>query len=148
MKKTQYVCVINYQLCIFFPEKAAFLQQMIILILTQQPQGPQYHCKARFAFGNHLNYPGIIIVRDSFRLLAFIVSLHVPCECRGQLGKGLLTSNSTNNNSKLLKAIFFTLYSFHIFNFHADALILVVICLLYTSPSPRDQRGSRMPSSA
>ena len=24
----------------------------------------------------------------------------------------------------------------------------VVVCLLYTSPSPRDQRGSRMPSSA
>ena len=28
--------------------------------------------------------------------------------------------------------------------FHRDTLI----CLLYTSPSPRDQRGSRMPSSA
>ena len=26
--------------------------------------------------------------------------------------------------------------------------ILFLICLLYTSPSPRDQRGSRMPSSA
>ena len=26
--------------------------------------------------------------------------------------------------------------------------IVSVICLLYTSPSPRDQRGSRMPSSA
>ena len=25
---------------------------------------------------------------------------------------------------------------------------LICICLLYTSPSPRDQRGSRMPSSA
>ena len=25
---------------------------------------------------------------------------------------------------------------------------LTVCCLLYTSPSPRDQRGSRMPSSA
>ena len=25
---------------------------------------------------------------------------------------------------------------------------LGVVCLLYTSPSPRDQRGSRMPSSA
>ena len=25
---------------------------------------------------------------------------------------------------------------------------LLVACLLYTSPSPRDQRGSRMPSSA
>ena len=31
-----------------------------------------------------------------------------------------------------------------------SAIMLVVInsCLLYTSPSPRDQRGSRMPSSA
>ena len=26
--------------------------------------------------------------------------------------------------------------------------MLYYICLLYTSPSPRDQRGSRMPSSA
>ena len=25
---------------------------------------------------------------------------------------------------------------------------LAIVCLLYTSPSPRDQRGSRMPSSA
>ena len=29
-----------------------------------------------------------------------------------------------------------------------DLVIEVAICLLYTSPSPRDQRGSRMPSSA
>ena len=27
-------------------------------------------------------------------------------------------------------------------------VLLVPSCLLYTSPSPRDQRGSRMPSSA
>ena len=27
-------------------------------------------------------------------------------------------------------------------------IYLVLCCLLYTSPSPRDQRGSRMPSSA
>ena len=27
-------------------------------------------------------------------------------------------------------------------------LELLLLCLLYTSPSPRDQRGSRMPSSA
>ena len=25
---------------------------------------------------------------------------------------------------------------------------MTIVCLLYTSPSPRDQRGSRMPSSA
>ena len=34
---------------------------------------------------------------------------------------------------------------------HAKEMIELgadMICLLYTSPSPRDQRGSRMPSSA
>ena len=34
----------------------------------------------------------------------------------------------------------------------AQAVVLIYLgyndCLLYTSPSPRDQRGSRMPSSA
>ena len=30
----------------------------------------------------------------------------------------------------------------------AGAPIAICICLLYTSPSPRDQRGPRMPSSA
>ena len=29
-----------------------------------------------------------------------------------------------------------------------EALVRILTCLLYTSPSPRDQRGSRMPSSA
>ena len=32
--------------------------------------------------------------------------------------------------------------------FEAEVKTLVSNCLLYTSPSPRDQRGSRMPSSA
>ena len=31
---------------------------------------------------------------------------------------------------------------------HANGITHIDICLLYTSPSPRDQRGSRMPSSA
>ena len=30
----------------------------------------------------------------------------------------------------------------------AEELVQESFCLLYTSPSPRDQRGSRMPSSA
>ena len=32
--------------------------------------------------------------------------------------------------------------------FYGTFIVLIQICLLYTSPSPRDQRGSRMPSSA
>ena len=31
---------------------------------------------------------------------------------------------------------------------HSHQYVLYIYCLLYTSPSPRDQRGSRMPSSA
>ena len=31
---------------------------------------------------------------------------------------------------------------------HAEVNAILQGCLLYTSPSPRDQRGSRMPSSA
>ena len=35
-----------------------------------------------------------------------------------------------------------------VLNYGADKLRFLNPCLLYTSPSPRDQRGSRMPSSA
>ena len=31
---------------------------------------------------------------------------------------------------------------------HVAGAVALETCLLYTSPSPRDQRGSRMPSSA
>ena len=33
-------------------------------------------------------------------------------------------------------------------NDNKKATVLAIICLLYTSPSPRDKRQSRMPSSA
>ena len=33
-------------------------------------------------------------------------------------------------------------------DYYEDDGSMIKICLLYTSPSPRDQRGSRMPSSA
>ena len=35
-----------------------------------------------------------------------------------------------------------------LFGDHASNMVMSSTCLLYTSPSPRDQRGSRMPSSA
>ena len=35
-----------------------------------------------------------------------------------------------------------------IVNFHDKLLLPIIICLLYTSPSPRDVKESRMPSSA
>ena len=35
-----------------------------------------------------------------------------------------------------------------IFGFEFDYIVANIICLLYTSPSPRDRTRSRMPSSA
>ena len=45
----------------------------------------------------------------------------------------------------LLASISSLILGFIVWIFFRD---LSTICLLYTSPSPRDQRGSRMPSSA
>ena len=39
-------------------------------------------------------------------------------------------------------------YPIRVFYEDTDFTGVVYYCLLYTSPSPRDQRGSRMPSSA
>ena len=35
-----------------------------------------------------------------------------------------------------------------VFQLYSPIIDSIEVCLLYTSPSPRDQRGSRMPSSA
>ena len=40
------------------------------------------------------------------------------------------------------------LIGYFIYAVFASGLTAAYVCLLYTSPSPRDQRGSRMPSSA
>ena len=59
-------------------------------------------------------------------------------------------------NLSLLGALFYFLYKWYIAGEHVDKVsatdysgqALVIACLLYTSPSPRDKRQSRMPSSA
>ena len=64
--------------------------------------------------------------------------------CRDQ-GAGLTTSEMVVIQSHLMNSN----KSKHRLDFSSEkSPISVQICLLYTSPSPRDQRGSRMPSSA
>ena len=52
-----------------------------------------------------------------------------------EIGDGVFEVKSTNGDTFLGGEDF-------------DSRLLSYFCLLYTSPSPRDQRGSRMPSSA
>ena len=50
-------------------------------------------------------------------------------------------------NSKLLSQLFIAFQDW-LAEFELEIVSQLEHCLLYTSPSPRDQRGSRMPSSA
>ena len=65
-------------------------------------------------------------------------------------GIELLISHDTNNMNYLTG---YDAWSFYyaqcaIVHVNADEPLCFVSCLLYTSPSPRDKRQSRMPSSA
>ena len=51
-------------------------------------------------------------------------------------------------SSLYLARKYFRRHRFAILTAATMAVALLAACLLYTSPSPRDQRGSRMPSSA
>ena len=66
-------------------------------------------------------------------------------------------SNYTNNGTKMFRGVYkqsrfqdegFYLHNISSSAYSRDSLGTNYGCLLYTSPSPRDQRGSRMPSSA
>ena len=56
-----------------------------------------------------------------------------------------LLVKSLSNNSQLKDL---SIIQDDILNIDIEDLSMIKPCLLYTSPSPRDQRGSRMPSSA
>ena len=64
--------------------------------------------------------------------------------------KTLISGPLTNETGEIMKGSFFMVEADNIeeikeFQFNDP---IYKACLLYTSPSPRDQRGSRMPSSA
>ena len=72
---------------------------------------------------------------------------------------GITTSNILNSENKVIKTCWLTpngvlrsLFEIIVSERNLEVIILAgntnEICLLYTSPSPRDKRQSRMPSSA
>ena len=56
--------------------------------------------------------------------------------------------DATALSSQLLQSIAFATTESNWIETYGVYIALFWVCLLYTSPSPRDQRGSRMPSSA
>ena len=81
------------------------------------------------------------------------IQLIIPAIIYGQLDKQNIQSSiekRANDYEKIAKSI----WSWAELGYQEEkssALLIETLskdCLLYTSPSPRDQRGSRMPSSA
>ena len=77
------------------------------------------------------------------------------CEaCRGILGSAGEFSEKADDVLVAAERVIDVLRTVHLMAKNVDRLedgrdlAESTICLLYTSPSPRDQRGSRMPSSA
>ena len=68
--------------------------------------------------------------------------MQAPTEAAVALGKGAMVMNHLKNNR--IEYLVLVLFS-HVLGLTDLALSS---CLLYTSPSPRDMRRSRMPSSA
>ena len=85
-------------------------------------------------------------IASSTQFICFVVLSAVVAI--GALGVVLLPS--IVYSAFLLGGVFLSVAGLYLLlnaSFVAAAQVLVY-CLLYTSPSPRDQRGSRMPSSA
>ena len=77
----------------------------------------------------------ILVVEDEHRVADFII--------RGLRAEGWTAEHADNGEVAL------EILSRHEFDIVLlDLMLPGMSCLLYTSPSPRDQRGSRMPSSA
>ena len=60
----------------------------------------------------------------------------------------ILSLGGLSNQESAKRAVWYGIVGMFIAVFATILGPNVNICLLYTSPSPRDQRGSRMPSSA
>ena len=99
----------------------------------------------------------LIVILVGYIISKILASLVAGGINRTGLGKKAQTTGG-NIGKSISKAVFWVLWLVFIlmglsqFPLVSDALEpikgMLNSCLLYTSPSPRDQRGSRMPSSA
>ena len=62
--------------------------------------------------------------------------------------EGMVNAANKMSLGQVSEIAFMVLMPFFFRKLGVKNMILIGVCLLYTSPSPRDQRGSRMPSSA
>ena len=109
----------------------------------------------------------IILCLSFFSFTALSLDLKLPAEQRWATGKGLALGNggvatvsdlsalqvnpaniSINQDYEMSASYLWASYGRDVWRAGVKDSKSSQICLLYTSPSPRDQRGSRMPSSA
>ena len=77
-----------------------------------------------------------------------LTSMGVSSEIGGLLAVGMAREMAPLLTATLMTGKVATAYAAQLGTMKVTEQIEAITCLLYTSPSPRDQRGSRMPSSA
>ena len=97
-----------------------------------------------------IKIPKGVVIRDLSNIL-FVKAEGSYCTLNFVNGDHFVISKNLSQ-IKLPETVFFRIHASVIINLHYVKRIkdyqVILACLLYTSPSPRDQRGSRMPSSA
>ena len=95
---------------------------IILVFVTYNPTEMNF---VRWGLASYQTNLSMVVLLGLALLIAYIIYLRATFRSIGAVGIALVVA--------LIAAIIW---------------VLVDNCLLYTSPSPRDQRGSRMPSSA
>ena len=114
----------DHRVC-FFTENPQEVKRSAIFTQERSQEGEKYGFPFRMC--------RIIIIRSQTQLNGIAHEQTIICR---QLFAGHVVGSQPRKRKKNLLQMITT------FNSHKYS------CLLYTSPSPRDQRGSRMPSSA
>ena len=76
------------------------------------------------------------------------VSEEMECPLGGTVGYSIRFEDCTSKDTKIKYMTDGVMLRESLTEHDLDRYSAIILCLLYTSPSPRDQRGSRMPSSA
>ena len=98
--------------------------------------------------------PAILLAAWTMIMWVWMYATRIPAMIKAQVNSDALANDPELTLDKVLPPQI--QWKAHNYNhlheaptvFYAIAIILVIVCLLYTSPSPRDLSTSRMPSSA
>ena len=141
-----------------------FIATSVIMGVPHPPGTPLYLLLGNFFsqiplfddIGARVNFISVLVSALAV-MFTYLISVQLIEEWRGKAKS--ITDQIINYGSSFVGAMTFAVTDSHWFNaveaevysistLFTTIVVWLILCLLYTSPSPRDKRQSRMPSSA